>query len=421
MLLSAACAARVRVRARATRRARALAAWVIASRARARHPLLRVAGGRARGGLAAGRPPPQSSGADRGRGRRRCAGSALIPLALSQNGTGNASWIAPIPLGPRLGADRAPVPGRLPGARRTALLEPRASRDRRARVSSLLALRSDRVERRAARCSRAAIALVGLRPEPAAGRRRRRRPDHPQRARAVAAGALIVVAGGLGASARGLARDRRRPPCCVRHRDRGAPSASPPTAASSGRTGARWRARSALSPAPAVAARAILVQHYRDLLPLSLYVPGLKFWRRRSAVACQRARRVSITARRACRFCWWGAACNLSPSTDAGVATRSRASTSVWRRHAYQFTVMRLVVADGRSRSRPPIVSRGAAGRRRFRRDELLIQRALVSARDLGVAQPPVGAGRQVAELERAEARPARAARPDGRRARTSA
>ena len=25
--------------------------------------------------------------------------------------------------------------------------------------------------------------------------------------------------------------------------------------------------------------RAILVQHYRDLLPLSLYVPGLKFWR----------------------------------------------------------------------------------------------------------------------------------------------
>ena len=30
-------------------------------------------------------------------------GLALIPLALSQNSTGNASWIAPIPLGPRLG------------------------------------------------------------------------------------------------------------------------------------------------------------------------------------------------------------------------------------------------------------------------------------------------------------------------------
>ncbi len=30
-------------------------------------------------------------------------GIALLPLAISQNSTGNASWIAPIPLIPRLG------------------------------------------------------------------------------------------------------------------------------------------------------------------------------------------------------------------------------------------------------------------------------------------------------------------------------
>src|SRR5207245_8770195 len=30
-------------------------------------------------------------------------GFALLPLAIKQNHTGNASWIAPIPLGPRLG------------------------------------------------------------------------------------------------------------------------------------------------------------------------------------------------------------------------------------------------------------------------------------------------------------------------------
>ena len=32
-------------------------------------------------------------------------------------------------------------------------------------------------------------------------------------------------------------------------------------------------------PAPGPHGRAILVQHYRDLLPLSLYLPGLRFWR----------------------------------------------------------------------------------------------------------------------------------------------
>ena len=44
-------------------------------------------------------------------------GLALIPLAISQNGTGNANWIAPIPLGSRLAPDLPAVPDRVPGAR----------------------------------------------------------------------------------------------------------------------------------------------------------------------------------------------------------------------------------------------------------------------------------------------------------------
>ena len=73
-------------------------------------------------------------------------GLALIPLALSQNSTGNASWIAPIPLGARLGqiipqflmGTGSPIPN---------VLEPIAA----AMVvvaSGSLAFRSDRLERR---------------------------------------------------------------------------------------------------------------------------------------------------------------------------------------------------------------------------------------------------------------------------------
>ena len=64
--------------------------------------------------------------------------------------------------------------------------------------------------------------------------------------------------------------------------------------------------------APTSPGRAILVQHYRTLLPLSLYMPHLEFLRARSAVVDQ----LDVISIRSPQqpLCWWGAACNLIPS-----------------------------------------------------------------------------------------------------------
>ena len=80
----------------------------------------------------------------------------------------------------------------------------------------------------------------------------------------------------------------------------------------SGPTGAWWRGRSVRTRLPG--GRAILVQHYRDLLPLSLYMPGLKVLAGRSARAGPRVRRCVVHSPASAGFCWWGSACNLWPS-----------------------------------------------------------------------------------------------------------
>ena len=124
--------------ARETRRRRALlTAWVLASAPGAGHALLRDPRRRARGGVAADRCTD-------GAGRSRSAvaivvacGLALIPLAISQNGTGHDSWIATASLGPAPAPDRAPVPHRYRHARSggAARSRPRAGRGRRWRWS----------------------------------------------------------------------------------------------------------------------------------------------------------------------------------------------------------------------------------------------------------------------------------------------
>src|SRR5260221_6525184 len=65
-------------------------------------------------------------------------------------------------------------------------------------------------------------------------------------------------------------------------------------------------------PAGAGADRAILVQHYRTLLPLSLYMSGLRYASKRGAVVNE----LDLVAIRSPQqpACWWGAACNLIPS-----------------------------------------------------------------------------------------------------------
>jgi hypothetical protein len=293
-------------------------------------------------------------------------GLALIPLAISQNGTGHASWIAPIPLSARLEqifpqflkGYQAPAQGVLyPIGLAVVVL-----------ALVLAAARTELFERRIA-AGIAGLAFGGLLINlllVAAG------IDDLITRNVIAlwVPAALLVAAGLGArragvlglagaavlsaigivAAVGVASDRsfQRPD---------------------------WRGVARVlgaRPGRASPARAILVQHYRTLLPLSLYQQGLKFWPRRGgAVAVGELDVISFGAPRV-HLCWWGAACNLSP-------TRMQSSYDipgfheVWRRQAYQFTVMRLV-------ARTPVVLTAREVARaltttNLRRDELLVQR----------------------------------------------
>jgi mannosyltransferase len=118
--------------------------------------------------------------------------------------------------------------------------------------------------------------------------------------------------------------------------------------------------------------RAILVQHYRDLLPLSLYVPGLKFWRGGQPVRVREFDVVSFTSPASAGFCWWGSACNLWPSR-----TQSSYPIAGFRpvseRRVLQFTVIRMV-ASRPVRVTPAEVSRALTATHLVN-DELILQK----------------------------------------------
>jgi mannosyltransferase len=260
-------------------------------------------------------------------------GLALIPLAVTQNATGNSSWIAPIPLGPRL---RQVVPQFLIGfqAPVQTVIESLAAAAA-ALGLVLLVLRGDgRTRRRAAVV--ACIALGGLALNLAL----------------IAAGiddlitrnvialwvpAALVVAAGLGARRAGPVGLAAAAILC----------GAGVVAAVGVATQARferpdWNAvTQALGPAPGGRhpGRVIVVQRYRDLLPLSLKLADLHFMRRPAADVSQ-LDVISISAPRV-RLCWWGAACNLSAST----MQRSYPIPGfrpAWRRRVRQFTVLAL-------------------------------------------------------------------------------
>ena len=293
-------------------------------------------------------------------------GLALIPLALSQRGTGRADWIAHSPLGRRVAEIFPQFAGGFQSVAYS-VLEPLAVA---LAILGLLLLltRSDRTERRGGLIA-AGLALSGLvlalllvavgvdnlltrnllaiwMPAAVAvaagfGGRRARLPG-------LAAAAVLC---GLGvASTIGIAANRnyQRPDW------RGVASV----------LGAR--------PPAGSPGRAILVQHYRDLLPLSLYVPALRFMGRRGATISE-LDVVSFTSPPSAGFCWWGSACNLWPS-------RMQARypvpgfRPVWRRRIHQFTVLHLVAIRGRARITPASVYPGLTSTRP-RNDELLVQR----------------------------------------------
>jgi hypothetical protein len=292
-------------------------------------------------------------------------GLALLQLAIGQQGNGHASWIAPMPLDLRVGqiapqfliGTGAPAAGWLKLAGYLAV----------ALAAALLVWRSDRDERRGARVAGGVLVggvalmllLVAVGVDDlitrnvivlwlplalvvAAGLGARR-------AGYIGLGGVAVLCGiGLAATV-GVVVDRKL------QRPDWRPVA---------------RAIGARPPAGAAAGRAILVQHYRTLLPLSLYLPGLNYVQRPGAVVNE----LVVVAIRSPRdaFCWWGAACNLTPSElqTAYPIPGFHVTGAVIR--VNQFSIMRLR-SSAPVHLTPRIVSR-ALRTTTLRRDELLVQ-----------------------------------------------
>ena len=117
--------------------------------------------------------------------------------------------------------------------------------------------------------------------------------------------------------------------------------------------------------------RVILIQHYKDLLPLSLYLPRLNASPPHAGVHVRELDIISFTDPRTAAFCWWGSACNLWPSRIQ-VTYAIPGFREAWRRRVYQFTIVRLV-ADRPRLLTPPIVSRALTATM-LRSDGLLYQ-----------------------------------------------
>jgi hypothetical protein len=261
-------------------------------------------------------------------------GLALIPLAIGQSGTGNASWIAKAPLGRRLGQVVPQFASGFDGPAHS-VLEPLAIAIV-ALAAVLVFVRSDGGARRGALIA-GGIALAGLVLNLlliVGG------VDDliTRNVLAIWMPAALFVAGGLAAArarrlgliaagvlcalgavtALGVAFDRnlQRPDWRVVARTLGTHPREPGT-------------------------RAILIQHYRELLPLSLYVPGLHFMGRGGATVSE-FDVVSFTSPPSSGFCWWGAACNLWPSR-AQSSYPIAGFREVSRQRELQFTIVRLV------------------------------------------------------------------------------
>jgi uncharacterized membrane protein len=297
-------------------------------------------------------------------------GVGLLPLAVAQNHTGNASWIAPIPLMPRLGAIVPQFLIGFQGPSHELLL--RLSELMVVVALVLLALRSDPVERRAS-LAMGALAVSGLLLNLlliAVG------IDDliTRNVLALWVPAALLVAGGFGAARAGLVGAAAAAVLCIC----GVVSA---IGVAQNRIYQKpdWRGVARVlgaRPASGVGRRAILIQRYHYLLPLSLYVHGLRAWPHHEHVpygglTVSELDVVSISAPRV-PLCWWGAACNMT-------ASRMQSSYVIpgfrmlWRRRAYQFTIMRLV-AERPVLLTPQMVS-AALTATTLPRDELLYQR----------------------------------------------
>ena len=292
------------------------------------------------------------------------SGLGLIPLAISQHGTGRSNWIAHAPFWGRLGQLIPQFAAGFAGPAHS-VLEPVAIAIV-VLALVLLATRSDALTRRGALLA-GGLALGGLAISlilAAAGF-----DDLLTRNMlAIWTPAALLIAGGLAAPRARLLGLLAAVALC-------ATGLTTAVGVALDRNLQRpdWRVVAAVLGRGAPAGgRAILVQHYRDLLPLSLYMPGLRFWPGRAALPIRELDVVSFTSPPSAGFCWWGSACNLWPSqiqTSYPVA----GFRPVSERHALQFTILRLTA------SRAVRLTPGAVARvlhtTRLRNDALLWQR----------------------------------------------
>jgi hypothetical protein len=295
-------------------------------------------------------------------------GLALIPLALSQQGNGRSYWISAIPFGHRFGQL---VPQFVIGFGSPAYLAVKLVALTAAALGLiLLVTRSTSSERRGGLLA-GGLALSGLAIIlllVAAG------TDDllTRNILALWMPAVLAVAAGLAARrARVLGLTAAAALCAT------GIVAAVGVATNRGLERPDWRVVARiLGPRPIGAAagtdgRAILIQHYRDLLPLSLYLPGLRATHGH-VVRVSELDIVSFTSPPSAGYCWWGSGCNLWPSR----MQRTYAIAGfhpMWRRHELQFTVLRLVAPQ------PVKLSLHKVGRvlrtTRTWEDELLIQR----------------------------------------------
>jgi uncharacterized membrane protein len=291
-------------------------------------------------------------------------GLGLLTLALAQNATGRDNWISTAPLDRRLGQVIPQFAVSFQGPAR-GVLEPLAIAII-VLALLLLATRATAAERRGAVLA-GSLALAGL----AIGLLLIVLGFDDLLTRNLLAlwlPAALVVAGGLAVrSPRGVGVTAAAVLCLL------GVVTTIGVAADRDYQRPNWRVvASILGPRPAsTSGRAILVQHYRDLLPLLLYVPGLKFMPRHGATVSE-LDVVSFTSPPSAGFCWWGSACNLWPSVMQA-SYPVPGFRELWRRHSLQFTVLRMVSAM------PVRLSAADVSRvlktTRLRNDELLIQR----------------------------------------------
>jgi 4-amino-4-deoxy-L-arabinose transferase-like glycosyltransferase len=296
-------------------------------------------------------------------------GLALIPLAISQQGTGHASWIAPVSLSLRLGqlpqhflvGTGAPAAGwlKLAGGLAAAL------------ALALAVWRAPAPERGGVRLA-AVFVLAGLVINlvlVAVG------VDDLITRNVIALWppALFVLAGGFGAARAGVLGLLGAAGLCAV-----GIAAAVGVAADWKLQRPDWRPVAqaiqaaplgAGAPSSAAGAHAVLIQRYKALLPLALYVPRLGVVSSRGRVVDE-LDVLAFEGYSGDPFCWWGAACNLVRSKLDTTLTIPGFRRVGPPRRFHEFSLLRLRAATPTLLT-PHMVAR-ALTTTTLRRDELL-------------------------------------------------